>query len=147
MAIATQASKGKTKHAAPSVSFTSTAGEPSLGVRTGGGCQGKAEYGSGELGRGDKRGGGWESEQLNEEEEKDSSQEVGMRHDQDEEQQQEDDLRTIKEDTDWPEYPWGALLADAIKTALSSMTLEELNDRMEVRRMNEWTHAKILETS
>ena len=84
MAVATQASEGKTERAVPSVSFTSTADEANLGVRTGGGCQGKVEWGSGQLGRGGGRGGGWESEHLNEDEEKDSLQEVDVRRNQEE---------------------------------------------------------------
>ncbi|CAM9920185.1 unnamed protein product [Ascophyllum nodosum] len=40
-------------------------------------------------------------------------------------------IRTIKKKINWPEYRWWPLVADTIKTALSSLTLEELNDRME----------------
>ena len=84
MTAATQALEAETEHAVPSVSFTSTLGEANLGVRTGGGCQGKVEWGLGQLGRDGGKGGGWESEQLNEEEEKNSSHEVGVRRNQEE---------------------------------------------------------------
>lgn len=37
-----------------------------------------------------------------------------------------------EEEAGWPEYPWWPVLADAIETALRSMSLEELNHRMSV---------------
>lgn len=37
-----------------------------------------------------------------------------------------------EEEVGWPEYPWWPVLADAIETSLRSMSLDELNDRMKV---------------
>lgn len=47
--------------------------------------------------------------------------------------EEEDPFVMEEEDLEWPEYPWWPVLADAIETALRSMTLDELNDRMAVR--------------
>lgn len=43
-----------------------------------------------------------------------------------------------EEEAGWPEYPWWPVLADAIETALRSMSLDELNDRMAVSRVRVW---------
>lgn len=45
---------------------------------------------------------------------------------------EEGDSPAVVEDMGWPEYPWWTVVADAIETALNSMTLDELNERMAV---------------
>lgn len=45
-----------------------------------------------------------------------------------------DQFMMEEDGVEWPEYPWWPVLADAIETALRSMTLDELNDRMAVRQ-------------
>lgn len=55
-------------------------------------------------------------------------------------QEEEEEAFLADEDQEvgWPEYPWWPVLADAIETALRSMSLHELNDRMAVS----WRRAK-----
>lgn len=99
------------------VGLVSPAAQVSLGVRSGGGGWGVGAVVEETLENGEGVGGG----QVVEEE----------GHAVEEEQ---DPFMMEEEELGWPEYPWWPVLADAIETALRSMTLDELNDRMAVRK-------------
>ncbi|CAM9264156.1 unnamed protein product, partial [Hapterophycus canaliculatus] len=91
----------------------SAAAQVSLGVRSGGGVDGGGwgeDAGVGETL--EYTGGGRSSEAEGEDVE------------------EGDQFMVEGEELGWPEYPWWPVLADAIETALRSMTLDELNHRM-----------------
>lgn len=58
--------------------------------------------------------------------------------------EQDEGGRFMVEEMGWPEWPWWPFLADAIETALRSMSLDELNDRMAVSKRDQYSKRPVV---